>query len=190
MTLLIGPGGAGKTTIGAALAGWLRVRFADLDAEFVSRHGDISAYLDTHGYAAYAGRNVGVFSDLCSGPDAPTIAALSSGFMTYPDDVHPDYPAWRQRVATSPSTFVLLPSLQFEACVKETVRRQLLRSFARSGEREEQVIRARFPVYLGLPRHKVETMQPIEGVVTEILSALAARQTAAPDGIEAPTPAG
>lgn len=190
MIHLIGPGGAGKTTVGAAFAERLGVRFVDLDAEFVSRHGDISAYLDTHGYAAYAGRNIGVFSDLCGGPDVPEIAALSSGFMTYPDDVHPGYPAWRQRVATSPSTFVLLPSLQFEACVKETVRRQRLRSFARSAEREEQVIRARFPLYAGAPGDKVETMQPIEAVVAEILSVLAARQAAAPDGIEARTYAG
>jgi shikimate kinase len=190
MIHLIGPGGAGKTTTGAALGWRLGVRFADLDAEFVSRHGDISDYLDTRGYAAYAGRNVGVFSDLCSGPDGPEIAALSSGFMTYPDDVHPDYPAWRQRVATSPSTFVLLPSLQFEACVRETVRRQLGRSFARPAEREEQVIRARFPVYLGLPAHKVETMQAIEAVITEILSALAARRAAARDSAEARIPEG
>jgi shikimate kinase len=189
MIQLIGPGGAGKTTVGAALAERLGVRFVDLDAKFASRHGDISAYLDKYGYAAYAGHNVGVFSELWSSPGASAIAALSSGFMTYPDDVHPGYPAWREEVATSPSTFVLLPSLQVDACVKETVRRQLLRAFARSAEREERVIRARFPVYSGLPGHKVETMQPIDAVVTEILSALAARQAAGPDGIEARTPA-
>jgi shikimate kinase len=187
MIHLIGPGGAGKTTVGAALAERLGVRFVDLDAEFGFRHGDISAYLDTHGYAAYAACNVGVFSDLCSGPDRPEIAALSSGFMTYADDVHPDYPVWRQRLAASPLSFVLLPSLQLEACVKETVRRQLGRSFARSAEREEQVIRARFPVYAGLPGSKLETMQPIEAVVSEILSTLAGRQRAAPDGTEART---
>jgi shikimate kinase len=54
MIQLIGPGGAGKTTTGAALSGRLGARFVDLDAEFVSRHGDISPYLDEHGYAAYA----------------------------------------------------------------------------------------------------------------------------------------
>ena len=46
MIQLIGPGGAGKTTIGAALADRLGARFVDLDAEFISRHGDISAHLD------------------------------------------------------------------------------------------------------------------------------------------------
>jgi len=172
MIQLIGPGGAGKTTTGAALAERLCGRFVDLDAEFTSRHGSISAYLDEHGYAAYANANVGLFEDLGGGPATPDIVALSSGFMTYADDVHPAYPVWRWRLVSSPSTFVLLPSLQFEECVKETVRRQLGRPFSRSAEREEQVIRARLPVYLGLPVRKVATMRPIANVVDEVISAL------------------
>ena len=64
MVQLVGPGGAGKTTIGAALAQRLGARFGDLDAEFTARHGDISAYLDAHGYEAYAAQNVGVYLDL------------------------------------------------------------------------------------------------------------------------------
>jgi shikimate kinase len=158
MIRLIGPGGAGKTTIGAALAERVGARFVDLDAEFTSRHGDISAYLDEHGYAVYASQNVDLFLDLRDGPNQPDIVALSSGFMTYDDEVHPAYPLLRRRVASSPSTFVLLPSLQFETCVKETVRRQLGRPFARSAEREEHVIRARLPIYLGLPCRRVVTI--------------------------------
>lgn len=172
MIQLIGPGGAGKTTIGAALAERLRARFVDLDAEFRFRHGDISSYLDERGYEAYASQNVDLFSDLAGGQDGPDIVALSSGFMTYADDVHPAYPVWRRRVALSPSTLVLLPSMQFETCVQETVRRQLGRPFARSAEREEQVIRARLPVYVRLAGRKVETMQPVETVVAELISAL------------------
>ena len=59
MIQLVGPGGAGKTTIGAALAERLGVRFVHLDAEFAARHGTISTYLDAHGYEAYAEQNVG-----------------------------------------------------------------------------------------------------------------------------------
>ena len=172
MIQLIGPGGAGKTTTGAALAERLGARFVDLDAEFVSRHGDISAYLDEHGYAAYASANVRIFGDL-GGSDRPDIVALSSGFMTYADDVHPAYPVWRRQVGLSPSTFVLLPSLHFEACVRETIRRQLDRPFSRSAAREEQVIRARLPIYLALPGRKIATLQPIEKVVDELISTLA-----------------
>lgn len=58
MIQLVGPGGAGKTTAGVVLAKLLKVQFADLDAEFISRNGDISAFIDTHGYQAYARHNV------------------------------------------------------------------------------------------------------------------------------------
>ena len=36
------------------MADLLNVSFVDLDAEFVKRNGDISAYLETHGYDSYA----------------------------------------------------------------------------------------------------------------------------------------
>ena len=104
--------------------------------------------------------------------------ALSSGFMTYRWDVHPDYAAWRQRIAAAVSTFVLLPSCSLERCVTETVRRQLLRPFARTAEREEQVIRARFPIYFGLPSQKLETARPVGETVDEIISTLAAPEGA------------
>ncbi len=176
MIQLVGPGGAGKTTVGSALADTLALRFVDLDTEFAARYGSISAYLDGHGYEAYAERNVGLYSDLVGWPNRPGIVALSSGFMTYADDIHPAYREWRKRIGSSPSTFVLLPSLDIEICVAETVRRQLGRPFARSAEREEQVIRARFAIYLGLPARKVETMPPVDMVVTELVTALAPQQ--------------
>ncbi len=174
MIQLVGPGGAGKTTAGAALADRLGIRFVDLDAEFAASNGDISAYLDTHGYDAYAERNVSLYSALIGEPDRPELVALSSGFMTYRDDIHPDYIGWRQRITSSDSTFVLLPSLDLETCVAEIVRRQLLRPFARTLEREEQVIRTRFATYVSLSARKVETMRPIDAVVAELLAVVAA----------------
>jgi shikimate kinase len=174
MIHLVGPGGAGKTTAGAVLAKRLGFPFVDLDAEFVACSGDISAYLDTHGYEAYAARNVSLYSALFGEPGRPDVVTLSSGFMTYRDDVHAGYARWRQRIASSNSTFVLLPSLDLENCVAETARRQLLRPFAREAEREEQVIRTRFATYAGLPARKVETMRPVDAVVAELLTLVTA----------------
>ena len=171
---LVGPGGAGKTTTGAALARRLGIGFVDLDWQFATKHGDISEYLDVHGYEAYATQSVRIYSDVIGTVAEPVVLALSSGFMTYTNDVHPDFARLRQEIAVSPTTLVLLPSLDYETCVAETVRRQLGRPFSRSAEREEQVARARFSVYRDLPAKKVETLRPVDEVVEAVLASLLA----------------
>ena len=45
---LIGPGGAGKTTIGAMLADKLGWQFIDLDERFMAAQGDISSFIQHH----------------------------------------------------------------------------------------------------------------------------------------------
>jgi shikimate kinase len=168
MIRLIGPGGAGKSTIGALLAERLSVPFVDLDRRLAGRVGDISEYINRHGYDAYARENVEAYCSLFRGGIRPNVLALSSGFMTYASDIHLEYGRIR-REAESALTFVLLPSLDRELCVSETVRRQIARPFGRSPEREEAVIRARFEIYMSLPMRKVETMRPVAAIVDEIV---------------------
>ena len=177
MIRLVGPGGVGKSTAGALFAERLGVPFVDLDEEFIANVGDISLYLDAHGYEAYAVRNVNIYFAMAAVAGREAVLALSSGFMTYRPDIHPDYERCRREISSSPSTFVLLPSLDVETCVAEVVRRQLLRPFARSAEREEHVIRTRFPIYVRIPARKVETMRPVREVVDALV---AAQQAAAP----------
>jgi hypothetical protein len=98
--------------------------------------------------------------------------------MAYREDVHPAYARFRADIAASPTTFVLLPSLDRETCVAETVRRQLSRPFARSAGREEEVIRARFALYRDLPAIRIETMRPVAEVVEAIAANVAARRAA------------
>jgi shikimate kinase len=172
MIRLIGPGGAGKSTVGAALAARLACRFLDLDREFERRHADIDHFLAGHGYEAYARENVAVYLDLVhDSPDA--VLALSSGFMVYPATVHPAYATVAEAIVGERGTFVLLPSLDREACVAEIVRRQLGRVIARrDAAREEAVIRERFDRYLALPAPKVETMRPAHAVAETIVAML------------------
>jgi shikimate kinase len=170
MIRLVGPGAAGKTTVGAALASRLGIPFLDLDRQFAARAGDISAYLEAHGYEAYARQNIQVYLDTLRALDDEAVFALSSGFMTYRDDAHSDYRRIHREILTSPSTVVLLPSLDYEACVAETVRRQLARPFRRSAEGEEQVIRARFGVYRSLPAKKFETSRSVDAVVDDLIA--------------------
>lgn len=172
MIRLVGPGGAGKTTTGAALARRLGIRFVDLDGQFTTTQGDISEFLDVNGYAAYATRNVQTYVDVIGALAEPVVLALSSGFMTYAYTVHPDYARLRHEIAVSATTLVLLPSLDYETCVAETVQRQLSRPFSRSPAAEERVIRARFSVYRDLPATKVETMRPVDEVVEAVVAIL------------------
>lgn len=172
MIRIVGPGGAGKTTVGVALANRLEVPFVDLDREFTLRVADISVYLAAQGYTAYATQNIQVYLDTLSSLNEEAVFALSSGFMTYEDDAHPDYRRIYRDIVASPSTAVLLPSFDYETCVAETVRRQLRRPFSRSAEREEQVIRTRFGVYQGLPTKKFETARSVNAVVGDLLTRL------------------
>lgn len=181
MIRLVGPGGAGKSTAGASLARRLGVNFVDLDEELAAKVGDVSQYLDVHGYDAYARQNIEVYLEQVAATPQDAVLALSSGFMTYPPNIHPAYEPWRRKIASSASTFVLLPSLVLETCVAGIVRRQLTRPFARSAHREERVIRDRFPSYVSLPAPKVETMRPVREVVDTIVAALAAQRAAAAD---------
>ena len=172
MIQLIGPGGAGKSTAGAALATRLGMPFYDLDREFERRRGDIDRWIDVRGYEAYACENVKVYLEIVRNPPE-AVLALSSGFMVYPPAVHPAYASVCQAIVGSQSTFVLLPSCEREACVAETVRRQRGRAIGRrSAAREEVVIRERFERYMALPAMKVETMRPAAEVAALIQAKL------------------
>ena len=174
MIWLIGPGGAGKSTAGPLVAERLGLPFHDLDVRFAERFGGIDEFIAARGYEGYARANVEACLAVLE--DArPGVVALSSGFMTYPLGVHPGYPELRRQVERSPATVVLLPSLDPETCVAETVRRQLARPFGRGASREEEVIRERFPIYCSMPAHKVETMRPPADVAAAILARLPPR---------------
>jgi shikimate kinase len=167
---LIGPGGAGKSTFAALVAERLGIACIDLDRRFVERVGDISEYINRFGYGAYARENVETCRLVLEDETGPRVTALSSGFMTYPNDTHGEYPRLRRDLEQSRTTFVLIPSLNRECCIAETVRRQLQRPFARSRSREEAVIRERFVLYVGLPVRKIETLRPLPVVLDDIVT--------------------
>jgi shikimate kinase len=171
---LIGPGGAGKSTAGPLLAALLHLPFHDLDAHFAAHTGDIDGYIAAHGYRGYAHANIEAYLALTA--TAPVgVLALSSGFMTYPQDIHPAYAGVRAAIVRSPQSIVLLPSLDRETCVAEIVRRQVSRGpGAMSAQRAEAKIRARFPVYAGLPLPVVLTLRPPSDVATELAARLSA----------------
>jgi shikimate kinase len=167
---LIGPGGAGKSTTGPIVADLLRCPFHDLDRLFEARHGNIDDLIQLQGYDAYARLNVETYCAIP--PNGLAVLAISSGFMTYSASTRHDLPVIHQSIAEQSSTFVLLPSLDLEECVSETVRRQRVRPLAqhRTDGREEAVIRERFPIYATLPARKVSTMRPPAEIAAEIVA--------------------
>jgi shikimate kinase len=172
---LIGPGGAGKSTVAPVVAELLGGVAGDLDRMFDAAHGNIDSYIQVHGYAAYARTNIQTY---CAyRPRTQAVIALSSGFMTYPATVHPAAADLQRQLAVAATTVLLLPSLNREICVAETLRRQQARPLAirRSPEREEVVIRERFAVYQRLSTPVVTTMQPVEAVAREIIRCVAQR---------------
>jgi len=173
---LIGPGGAGKSTVGAVLAERLGIGFLDLDQYLAAIVGDIGAHIHLRGYEAYARANVEAYCSMQRRHSGPEVQALSSGFMTYSGNVHPEYLKVRREIELDQHTFVLMPSLDRDVCVAETVRRQTARPFGRTPAKEEAVIRSRFENYVAIPVRKIETMRPVAEVVDEIVLALVAPQ--------------
>lgn len=95
MIHLIGPGGAGKSTVAPHVATLLGCPALDLDRAFEAAHGDIDHYIQAHGYVAYAAANVATYLANRSRPSA--VFALSSGFMVYPETCTPVYESFNRR---------------------------------------------------------------------------------------------
>jgi shikimate kinase len=166
---ILGPGGAGKSTAGGLLAQHLGWRFVDLDHVFMAAHGNISAFLAWHGYRRYAACNVQALAAAVRDFATPSVCVLSSGFMTYAEDVDPRYPALRHAIETHPLAALLLPSFDIDECARIIVERQLQRLYL-PGDRdsEEQRIRSRFPVFMALRCQRFLSHAPPEAVAAAL----------------------
>jgi shikimate kinase len=143
----------------------LGLAFLDVDQHLADRVADIGEFINRHGYHVYARENVDTYCSLEREGRTPGVVALSSGFMNYARDFHPAYSRICRQIEQHPNTFVLLPSLNREVCIAETVRRQIARRFGRSAAKEEAVIRSRFGIYMAVPARKVESLRPPSEVV-------------------------
>lgn len=146
--LLIGPGGAGKSSLGIELAPLLGRRLVDLDIEFQRRIGNISSYIRDEGYERYKLANSQLASDVADDSIMPTVLVTSSGFLT-PDNPKLALEA-NQRLVAACYSICLLPSRDLAQAVSVIVERQLTRPFARDRAREEETIRDRYAVYASL----------------------------------------
>lgn len=66
--VLVGPMGAGKTSVGQRLAARLGLRFVDADAELERRAGmSVAAIFETEGEAGFRTRERALLAELCAG---------------------------------------------------------------------------------------------------------------------------
>jgi shikimate kinase len=146
--LLIGPGGAGKSSLAIELTPLMDGRCVDLDLEFSRRFGDIGAYIHEKGYGRYKSANAALAAELIDETARLKIFALSSGFLT--SDNPPSVLQANQSLVASGYAICILPSRDLECAVNVIVERQMTRPFARGRAAEEATIRRRHPEYAGL----------------------------------------
>jgi len=82
---LVGPMGAGKTTIGRVLAKLLKKQFIDLDSEIESRCGaDIPWIFDVEGESGFRDRESAVLAELCT--RSGVVLATGGGAVLRPEN--------------------------------------------------------------------------------------------------------
>lgn len=169
---LIGPGGAGKSTVGEKLAVRLGYRFIDLDEQFCQRVANIREYLKSDGYEAYLEQNSALFDALLVELRHQNVVfALSSGFLATDirqDIVHRN----RVRVRESGRSILLMPSKDVDVACRCIVERQLKRGFGLVREKEEVKFRQRFTDYMTLADIQIFSMASPEAIMHNILFAL------------------
>jgi shikimate kinase len=143
--LLIGPGGVGKSTVGALLAGRWGWDLLDLDLIFCAELGTIGPYIAERGYEAYRVANLDLAQSLVSDCNQPAILVTSSGFLAAPEGSED-----RRRslaVLRSGYSITLLPSLDINIAAGIVVERQVKRPFGFTAESEAKKFHARFAIY-------------------------------------------
>jgi shikimate kinase len=145
---LVGPMGAGKSTIGKYLAQHLKLRFADTDTEIEARTGaDIPWIFDVEGEAGFREREVQVVEEMTTWDDI--VLATGGGVVMRPEN----------RQALGARGYVVYLHATVEEQVRRT-RRDRRRPLLQKGD-PEQVLRAlmaiRDPLYREIADYIIDT---------------------------------
>ncbi len=145
---LVGPMGAGKSTIGKYLAQHLKLRFADTDAEIEARTGaDIPWIFDVEGEAGFRDREQQVVEEMTLWDDV--VLATGGGVVIRPEN----------RQALASRGYVVYLYATVEEQVRRT-RRDRRRPLLQKGDPEEvlrSLMASREPLYREIADHIIET---------------------------------
>ena len=145
---LVGPMGAGKSTIGKYLAQHLKVRFADTDTEIEARTGaDIPWIFDVEGEVGFRDREQQVVEEMTLWEDI--VLATGGGVVMRPEN----------RQALAARGFVVYLHATVDEQVRRT-RRDQRRPLLQKGNPEEvlrSLMAIRDPLYRDIADHVIET---------------------------------
>lgn len=146
--ILVGPMGAGKSTIGRLLAGQLHLPFVDTDRVIEDRTGaDIPWIFDVEGEEGFRQRESAVLQDVLQGQ--PVVLATGGGIVLKPEN--------RTLINRFGKTFYLLASIEqlLERTAKDKKRPLLQVEDPESKIRE--LITLRDPIYREVSDHIIKT---------------------------------
>lgn len=158
--VLVGPMGAGKTSIGRRLAKRLGMPFTDTDAAVVRAHGPIPELFAAHGEAHFrAVERTAVVEALGSGG----VVSLGGGAVLDPD-TRADLRAHRVVFLT------VAPRVIAGRLAHGGAKRPLLAGEEDPVTRWQRIFDERRPIYLDVADHTVDTSSgPLEGIVTALV---------------------
>jgi shikimate kinase len=167
---LIGPGGVGKSTLGASMALQMDRPLIDLDLEFCDRIGIIGPYIAAHGYPAYRQANLDLALQLVAAQTEPVVFVTASGFLAA-EPQSDDLRTASALLATG-YAITLLPTLDLELATSIVVERQMQRGFGFDRPGEADKFRHRFPLYRDKGDMLLVSTLPADQMATAVVAAL------------------
>lgn len=175
---LIGPSGAGKTSIGRRLATHYDLPFVDLDQVIVERTGvDIPAIFEIEGEAGFRAREKALLAELATGADC--VLATGAGAILDADN--------RQRLGRHGFVLWLDADIQQQLAHLVHDRRRPLLTAPDRRERMDAMAAVRTPLYAATADLRVQVRnEPVRRTAQRTARALDAAWTRHPAGVATP----
>lgn len=166
---IIGPWWVWKTTTWKILANKIWLQFIDLDQEFINHIWDITDYIKNKWYELYYKQNSNLFSSLVDKYKSNYVFVLSSGFLTYTDDLTQKH---LKIIKENWISILLLPSKSLKESTEIIVKRQLSRWFNLEYKKEKEKFKIRFWIYKKYWDIKIFSQKTPNDISEEIIKSL------------------
>jgi shikimate kinase len=167
LVILLGPGGAGKSSLAFTLAPLTRRHLIDLDRAFATRIAPIDEFIQEEGYASYKVTNARLAAELVEGIAAPTIFVTSSGFLSLENPPH--ILSANRKFLQRGYSICLLPAADEELACEIIVKRQVSRPLGYREGQERRKFQERWPLYRSVGDMLILSAAPPEAIA-EVLA--------------------